>query len=282
MDDDWHPELPGDADLGAEDALLQIKRNANYGATSASLTTTFDSTNRVETVTETVSTPQCQSAKQVTASGYASDLVRRVRLNNCPAPSVDASFVYALQAGANGIFMNNNATIYGTTYSNGNHTGGNNSRVTGDAWVAGGPAGVASPQFEPPGNGEISFGHSGNPDRIDVAQSFVADTSNSTKLVKVSLKVRKQGTPANATVRIVTDNNNKPSGSQVASGTLNAASVGSSPAFIDVSMTTPPDLTNGQKYWIVIDASSSSSNYWAWVNGEGYGNGKSMKSPQWR
>lgn len=270
------------AEAGAEDALLQIKRNAAYGATTTTLVTTFDSRNRVETTVDTPGSAECASAKEVTASGYADELVRRIRLTNCPAPSVNADFVYAIQAGAGGISMSNNSTVNGTTYSNGSHIGGNNSRVTGDVVVAGGAAAVAAPSHDPVSPTEFIFGRSTAPNVIDAAQSFIADTSNSNKLIKVSLKVRKFGNPANATVRIVTDNADKPSSTQVATGTLNAASVGNTLQFIDVSMSSPPTLTNGQKYWIVIDSGSSSSNYWAWGSQDGYGGGKGMSSPQWK
>ncbi|MDP9211971.1 MAG: hypothetical protein M3N59_01700 [bacterium] len=272
------------AESGAEDALLQIKRNAAYGSTTTILTTTFNDSDRVETVVETAPAAGCGSAKQVTASGFVDDLVRRIQVSNCPTPSVDADFAYALQAGAGGILMQNNSTIYGSTYSNGNHSGQNNARVTGDAWVAGGGAVTASPQYDPANPTEFQFGKSSSPSVIDVAQGFLADTAQSNKLVKVSLKIRKVGNPSNATVRIVTDNNNKPSGSQVATGTLNASSVGSTLQFIDVSLSSPPTLTNGQRYWIVIDTASSSTNYWAWAAGAdtGYTNGKGMTSSQWR
>lgn len=272
------------AESGTEDALLQIKRDATYGSSTTTLETAFDDDERVETVIETAATQSCGSAKRVTASGFVEDLVRRIQVSNCPTPSVDADFAYALQAGAGGIQMQNNAIIYGSTYSNGDHAGQNNARVTGDVWVAGGATATATPQHDPANPTEFQFGKSSSPNVIDIAQAFVADTAQSNKLAKVSLKIRKFGSPSNATVRIVTDSGNKPSASQVASGTLNAGSVGSTLQFIDVSMSAPPTLTNGQKYWIVIDTASSSTNYWAWAAGvdSGYAAGKGMTSSQWR
>ncbi len=270
------------AESGAEDALMQIKRNSGYGSTATSLTTTFDATNRVETSINTITGQNCSSSKEVTAAGYVGPLVRKIQLNNCPTPSPNIDFVYAMQAGANGITMDNNSTINGTSYTNGNHTGSNGSTVTGDVWVAGAPAATATPQYDPGSPADFVFGKSTDTNKTDVAQSFIADTTSSNKLVKAQLKVRKFGNPSNATVRIVTDNANKPSSTQVASGTLVASTVGLTHQFIDVSMESPPTLTNGTKYWIVIDTSSDSSNYWSWQSQDGYANGKGMNSPQWK
>ncbi len=270
------------AESGTEDALLQMKRNASYGSTSTTLTTTFSDTDRVETVVETVSTESCESAKQVTASGFVRDLVRRIQVSNCPIPSVEADFAYALQAGAGGIHMNNNAIIHGSSYSNGDHVGNNGAQVTGDVWVAGGAALEATPEHVPSDPLEFVFGRSTNPDVIDVAQRFKPDTSASDKLIKVGLLVRKFGNPANATVRIVRDAGGEPSGDQVASGTLSATSVGNTLQYIQVSLSNPPTLDGGQDYWIVIDTSGSPSNYWAWGGQDGYPDGHGMFSDRWR
>lgn len=269
------------AESGAEDALLQIKRDSSYGSTTESLTTTFDAFNRVETIVETVSGEgPCANPKRVTASGFVKQQVRRVRLTNCPSPSPNVDFVYALQAGAGGIDMSNNSTIFGTTYSNGNHTAGPGARVTGDAWVAGGAAPTATPQHDPGSVVDYPFGNVAS--KVDAAQSFIADTSSSDKLIKVALKVRRFGNPSNATVRIVTDNADKPSGTQIASGTLQASTVGLTYTFVDISLTTPPTLSNGTKYWIVVDAAQNAANYWGWGDQAGYGPGKNMYSDRWR
>ncbi|MEX2043307.1 MAG: choice-of-anchor R domain-containing protein, partial [Patescibacteria group bacterium] len=272
------------AESGVEDGLLQVKRNPGYGTNNTTAGVTFDGKNRTEYTVETIDTESCQNTRQVTASGYHETLVRRIQVDNCPQPSVEADFVYALQAGAGGIIMGNNAEIVGSTYSNGNHLGQNGAAVTGDVWVAGTAAPEATPQHDPADPTAFQFGNSANPDVIDAAQSFVADTSQSDKLIKVSLKVRKFGNPPNATVRIVTDAAGEPSGNQVAGSTLVASSVGATLQFIDVSLTAPPTLTDGQTYWIVIDASPSATNYWAWGADadSSYPDGKGMTSDRWR
>lgn len=253
------------AESGAEDALLQIKRDASYGSSLTTLTTTFDANNRVDTEVDTVGGQGCSTAKQVTAAGFVKQQVRKIQLTNCPQPSPNIDFVYALQAGAGGINMNNNAVVNGTTYSNGNHTAGNNALVTGDAWVAGGAAADASPVFDPESVTDHNVGR--NPTN-DVAQSFTAPDNE--KIIKFSLKVKKVGSPGNATVRLTADNANKPSTSTLASGTLTASTVGSGYSFIDVSMSTNPNLTSGTKYWVVIDGGANNSNYYQWASNNSY------------
>lgn len=267
------------AESGAEDALLQIKRNAAYGATSTTLTTTFDSDNRVETTVDP--TGNCSPSRTITASGYVKTLVRRVQLNNCAVPSPVVSFAYALQTGTGGLSMDNNSQVNGSVYANSTINGANNAHVTGDAWVAGAP-GESSPIHDPASTTDFSFGNASS--RIDAAQSFVADTSVSNKLIKMSLKLRKVGNPGNATVRIVSDNSNNPSSTELAAGTLPASSVGTSTTtFVDVSMSNPPTLTNGTRYWVVIDVGSmNASNYWMWGSATGYAGGDGKYSAQWR
>lgn len=256
------------AESGAEDALLQVKRDPSYGATATTLTTTFDNKDHVDTLVETVATQQCSAAKQVTASGYYSAQVRRIRLNNCPSPSVNADFVYALQAGTGGVTMSNNSTINGTVYSSGNVSGGNGARITGDAWVAGGAAVDPNPVFDPGSVADYPFGKVAA--TTDVAQSFAAPDADA--LIKVSVKVKKVGSPANATVRVVADNGNKPSTTTLASGALQTASVGTNYSFIDISMTPNPTLTPGNKYWVVIDAGTNATNYFSWASDNSYPN----------
>lgn len=117
----------------------------------------------------------------------------------------------------------------------------------------------------------------------DAAQSF--DSGSTAAISKVSLYIKKVGSPANATVRIVSNNSGVPGGAanQLTSGTLNAASVGSGYAWIDVGFSSNPTLTNGTTYWIVLDADSDASNYWVWGYGstDPYGSGQAKYSADW-
>lgn len=269
------------AESGAEDALMHIRRDPTFGASGTTINTVFDTRNRVDTDIETGSVSGCNPARIITASGYAGDKVRRIQLNDCAVPSANAQFAYALQSGDGGISMGNNAVINGSSYTNGNHVGSPGANVTGDVYAAGAPAATPTPQHDPASVTDYVFANISS--KVDVAQSFTADTTSSDKLVRVSMKVRKFGAPSDATIRIVTDNANKPSNTQVGGGTLAASTVGSTAAFVDVSLSTPATLTSGQRYWIVFDApSSNAANYWAWASDNSFAGGSSKYSPQWR
>lgn len=122
----------------------------------------------------------------------------------------------------------------------------------------------------------------GGEERIDVAQSFRPQTSGS--LRKVSLKLAKIGNPQDITVKILGDSSGLPNKDQVlSSATLKSFLVTSVPQFIDVALDPPPTLTVGNKYWIVIDASSDANNYWNWsaLSGDLYASGEAKYSPDW-
>ena len=270
------------AESGAEDALMRLKRNSGYGNEATTVTTSFATAHRAETIVETITKSGCAPAKKITSSGFVDTLVRRIQMDNCGVPSPNIQFAYALQAGTGGIIMDNNSTVLGSVYANGSISGGNNAQITGDAWVAGAASPSASPEYDPSGTTERQIGNSANGSAIDGAQSFTAETGSSATLVKVGLKILKVGNPANATIRITTDDNNKPSGTTLASGTLEASRVGTGASFVEVALTSTPTLNDGQRYWLVLDANSSSTNYWGWSEAAGYADGKGATSAQWK
>jgi len=118
---------------------------------------------------------------------------------------------------------------------------------------------------------------------LDVAQSFTPASSNI--LTKVMLKLKKVGNPSDLTVRILGDAAGTPDKSTIlASGTLYASLVTPSYGFIEIELTSPPSLVAGTTYWIMVDTSSNSSNYWAWSDdtSQGYNGGKAMYSDNWQ
>lgn len=201
------------------------------------------------------------------------------------------AFNYGLQVGNGGLEMGNGSNLNGSVYSNGNITGGNNNRITGDAWVAGGVQPSADQSFDctPPNCTDFIFGKSvGGESQYDVAQSFKPNISST--LNKVSLKLRKFGNPSSLSVRIVKDDFGHPERDVLATGTLNASLVTNNPSFVDVSFTSPPNLISGTTYWIVADTCGNSTNacnnsqdYWAWDKDtlSGYLSGNGMWSNDW-
>lgn len=200
---------------------------------------------------------------------------------------IGISFIYGLQVGQGGLEMGNNSIFNGSLYSNGNVSGGNTTRITGDVYVAGAGQETADQQSDCDGANcqDYVFGRSvGGENRLDVAQSFVPGSSGS--LNKVSIKLKKIGSPANPHVRIMQDSSGKPNKNGVlAIGTLQANLVTGEYGFVDVTFDTTPSLEDDQTYWIMIAAQNlDNSNYWVWSNdlAQGYTWGVPKWSPNWQ
>lgn len=201
---------------------------------------------------------------------------------------VGISFIYGMLVGNGGISMENGSSINGSIYTNGNFSGGNNETITGDVYVAGGTQPTANQQTDcvspNPNCSDFIFGKNvSGSNQLDVAQSF---KPSSTEVInKVSLKLKKVGSPSNITVRLLGDDSGKPNKSNVlTSGILSANLVTSQYGFVDVTFTSNPTLTANTPYWILLDTSSDSSNYWNWSLDTlgSYTAGSPEWSPDWQ
>ena len=117
--------------------------------------------------------------------------------------------------------------------------------------------------------------------QVDVAQSFQPAATN--RAVKADLYLKKVGSPANATLRLISDSGGSPGTSVLATGLLNASSVGSSYGWLTVNFSTTPTLNANTTYWLVIDAAPDNSNYLVWGgdSANGYTRGAGKKSNDW-
>lgn len=220
--------------------------------------------------------------KDITASSDVSTSGRKVKLTILTG--IGADFAYGAQVGDGGLVMGQNARVKGTggavgnVFSNGPITGANGATITGDAVVATSLiddvqarsivcnadqlVGKASPQ-------------------VDFAQSFVP--SSSLPLSRVSLYVKKVGSPSSPSVKIVQDNAGSPQTSSLASATLLSGNVTTSYGWIDVSFATPANVVAGSTYWIVVDTSTDSNDYFVWCSdsNNGLGNGVGKYKSSW-
>lgn len=185
------------------------------------------------------------------------------------------SFGYGIQAGEGGFKMDGGSIVNGSVYSNGNIDLSGGARITGSATVAGGTQATADQETDctNPNCAEYQFGKTiSGQNRLDIAQSFKPQATS--VINKVALKLKKFGSPANVTVRILSNNNNGTSSNEaddfpnknsvLASGTLTSNLVTGNFGFVEVGFNTNPTLTSNTTYWIVIDSSSDNTNYWAW------------------
>ncbi len=200
---------------------------------------------------------------------------------------VGIAFNYGMQVGEGGVCMGTGGIINGSIYSNGNISGGNGTTITGDVYVAGGTQALADQQSDCSGVNcqDYVFGKQvSGENRQDVAQSF--KPSQTKVLNKVSLKLKKTGSPVNPTVRIMSDSNGKPDKNSVlATGTLLANLVSTLYGYVDVTFDLTPNLSANTTYWIMIDTSLlDNSNYWYWSNdlAQSYIQGQPKWSPNWQ
>lgn len=271
------------AEAGVDKALASL--NKTGGSYNGESETVFG-----DGVYSVAITDQGAGIKVLKATGYipnklAPKVKRTVSIQ--ASKGIGLSFIYGLQIGEGGLEMGNGSVFNGSLYSNGNVVGGNTTRITGDVFVAGGGQPTADQQSDCFGANcqDYIFGKSvGGENRLDVAQSFIPSSEG--LLNKVSIKLKKVGSPANPTVRIMKDAGGIPDKNNVlATGTLQANLVTSGYSFVDVTFNVSPSLDNGQTYWIMIAAQTlDNTNYWVWSNdlAQGYTQGQPKWSANWQ
>lgn len=118
------------AEAGVDKAFRSFINDTNYTGE----TMTLDG----EAVTVSVEPGNTANEKYLVGAATINGVMRRYRMKLVTSSTgVAVAFNYAMQAGANGFIVGNNSTINGSVYSNGNITGGSNSRIVGNATAVG-------------------------------------------------------------------------------------------------------------------------------------------------
>lgn len=247
------------AESGVEDVIYRLKNNKQIGNSSTLVLGDSDVTTNVTDISN--------NQKEIVSLGNTNSIQRKIKINL--NTGIGASFNYGVLTGIGGFVMDNGSKIVGSVYSNGTISG--SGTITGSATSANSSA-LTADQFNGSGTPDydIIFG------KVDSAQDFSQSfkISETNVVNKVSLYLKKVGSPSNLTVRIVSDSNGSPSSSTIASGTLSASLVSNSYGFVDVPLSTTPQLSSSLTYWIVIDGGTSSSKYYViGANSNGYSNG---------
>lgn len=230
----------------------------------------------------------------VAATGYIPDKTqpkakRTVKIEVSKGTGI--AFNYGVQVGDGGLIMKPSSEVRGSIYSNGNITMDNNTKITGDVFVAGGVAPAANQENNCvlPNCTDFTFGKvTGGEDRMDLAQSF--EPTLTATLNKISVKLQKNGTPPNLNVKIVTDSSGSPSKTVLSTGTLYASLVSTlTYGFVDVALNPAPLLSANTPYWIIVDTCANSTNcntpdYWTWSVDTlfAYSRGVGKWSPNWQ
>ncbi len=264
------------AEAGIDKAMDELNRNGNYPGQAVGLSN-GDIDIDVTAIDNTT--------KNIVATGYVPNkanavYTRQVKVHTSVDSSI-VSFRFGVQVGNGGAVIGNNAQINGNLFSNGNVVGGGSNGaayVTGDVTVASGTDPTPD-QASTTQNSSFNLGDTNA--HAAVAQSF--RPSLTTTLNKVSLNIKRVGSPGDITLKIVSDNSGKPSNSVLASGSIPATSVVSAYNFTDGSLTTAPDITANQTYWIIAVAAVNANNYYIWGmdNTDSYTGGTGKFSANW-
>ncbi len=240
------------AEAGVEDVVYRLYAAKQVDASESLII-------NGNTVTTSLTT-DVNGNKEVIAEGSVDANIRKVKTILKPG-TVGVSFYYGVQVGEGGLDMGNNAIVNGNIYSNGNITGNNGATIMGDVIVASGLP--PSPTVEWTSHDADQLFATASSNR-DIAQSFTATASGA--LNQISVYLGKVNSPTqDITVYITDDNSGKPSTSALASATISRTTVGSTPSWIDTAFSSPAILSNGSKYWIVLDyGTNSATNHWNW------------------
>ncbi|OGG57866.1 hypothetical protein A2765_03860 [Candidatus Kaiserbacteria bacterium RIFCSPHIGHO2_01_FULL_56_24] len=261
------------AEAGVDKAIYELNRSDSYDGESGTALGAGTLTIAISNIDG--------NRRRITATGYVPDSVNPAATR---VVEVDAfidtdtiSFHFGVQVGEGGVSMSNSSRINGNIFSNGSISGSNSASISGDATVAGGEP--VLDQSWTTQMGEFNIGDTSA--HGNVAQSFTPSVSG--PLNKVSLYLRKSGSPSNLSIRILADNNGSPSKTTLATGSIAASTVTASYNFVDGGFSSSPYLVAGQTYWVVAIASVSSSNYYSWGmdTAMGYAAGAAKHSSNW-
>lgn len=235
--------------------------------------------------TSTAAITDFGSSKQITSTGNDNNSRRTVQ--SLLSQAVGASFNYGLQVGTGGLSLQgNNTGINGSAYSNGDITGGNGTFITGSAYSANRSDPVLDQEHgtTTPSSHQIEFGGQltvSDPRPNDAAQSFQVATASSLTSVTLYLKKNSSAWANDITVRIVNSSSGNPGNTTLASASLLASAVPTTQGYISIPFTSAPSLAVGTTYWIVLDTSNSSGNYYSWGASDAtYANGTAKRGTQ--
>ncbi len=250
------------AESGIEDAILRVIKS-DYGAIN---NFTLDDADIGQNIT------QIDGGVVIQSTSSYFDNERKVE-TSLYITTDDISFHYGVQVGRGGLEMGSGAIINGNLYSNGTVTGavGGGSTISGDVFVATGIS-LDNNGIWNTYNDDMTFGDSGDSEKIDIAISFSPSVSQN--LSQVAFYIKEIGGPPNGTIKIVEDNSGSPSKTELASADLLVSKISSVYGWVNFSFSDPADLVAGDLYWIIIDVDEKNDRYYS--IGRASGNTKSV------
>lgn len=259
---------------GIEDASYRIIKGLPY---SSSYTLSVGSSQATITVSQAGQTRTVQSQGDTKS-------IKKLLSTILTLSTTNVSFPFGTQIGEGGIVMGENSRVEatgggsGNVYVNGAIAGDNGATVTGSVTIASGIS-EDSVAKSTACNADQVFGQV-NP-VIDIGQRFIP--SQTKPLARVSLYLKKVGSPGNRTIYVTSDVAGSPAQNALANATLSASTVGTSYSWVEITFPSPPFLSQATPYWIVFDAQKNANDYWVWCKDSagGYADGEPKYSQDW-
>jgi Tfp pilus assembly protein PilX len=239
------------AEAGIDKSITELNNNSGYAGENSTAFGNGEFTTSVSTIDN--------STKRITSTGYfpnsSEPIATRTVKILVRIDATDVAFNYGVQVGEAGLVMSNNSEVIGNVFSNGNISG--SGRITGDAAVAAGSSSI--PDQECTSTDQDFVFANNDINKREVAQKFTPTQSGSLSKIKIYLK--KSGTPANLTIRIMPHNSatNEAQRSGQIGGNGTFANIGTNYGWIEGTFATAPVLTAGTSYWIVLDGTNNSA-----------------------
>lgn len=237
------------AESGGEDAFYRLKNSMTL---PSSVTLVLGSSSTVTTITNLGG-----GQKQIKGTATVGTNSRIMDMNVTAGTGI--SFNYGMQIGSSGLTMSNSARIVGNVYVNGDITGYNSASISGTA-VAANKNSQTVNQSNGSGTPSNSITFANGSTTQDSAQSFTPSSTND--ITQIGVYIKKVGTPSDLSVYITADSGGKPDTTALATGTMLASTVTTSYGWNTVVFSTTASLTSGTTYWLVLDGTANSSNYY--------------------
>lgn len=216
------------------------------------------------------------SSKEIIANGVSGNFERNSKAVYTQGGGL--SINYGLQVGNGGLQMSGGPTVFGSVYANGDIIASGGSTITGNT-VAASLIELDPDTYNDDGvTNPTTYQTLGTASGVrTIAQSFTVSTS--TPITSFDFLIKKNGSPANATLRIYNDNGGNVGNSQIGgNGSLSASLVSTSNfSWVKVYPYAPVSLTPGTTYWVTLQYNGSNANYYSLATNNSVFSGGSLK-----
>lgn len=241
------------AESGLEDIVYRVKNNMSFGVSEVLIINGYEiNTDMVDSL----------GGKILRTTSNLGGYIKKIEVEIKKGSGV--SFVYGVQVGQGGFYMSGSAGIIGNVFSSGEIVGGSSSYITGSAVSTNGSGVNLEQENSTPASPSNSVIFGKTTSEQDFAQSF--KMSSSVNITKINLYLKKIGSPANLTLRLVKNSGGIPGSSPddiISSIPVPASITDMNYGWIEIPLPTNSYVLANTTYWILLDASKDSNNYYS-------------------